>query len=282
MQAVRDVYNVLRWRLIAIRYLGKVANFLAAPSLPRQAAQGNADSDVARHGYGPGPSVPAANLERIREIYAARGAAVKPTASGHPFENLMQAEDLTADNPVVRFAFSPEVLSAAHDYFGGHFRFDSIQLLYSFPTDSLRESQMWHRDFGDSKSFHCVAYVNDVVEPADGPFVFVDKQDTRRIASSPFIRRISDDQFKRELGDGEIRSFYGRAGESVLVDPAVCYHYGSRCTNPRFAIFATFNTDRPFVPAVSLLRNNRDKLLVAAREIRPDLAEDYLQRILPT
>lgn len=282
MQAARDIYNLLRWRLIAVRYLGKVRNYLAAPAAPVAGKPAiDRDSPVARHGFGPGPSIDAGTLAEIRAIYAPRAAKVVPTEAGHPFENLFRAEDITPDNPVLRFALSPEVLDAADAYFGGRFRYDSVQVLYSFPTPGgLRESQMWHRDYGDNKSFHCVAYVNDVIEPEDGPFVFVDRHDTRRIGKSPFIRRISDERFREELGDGQLRSFYGHAGESVFVDPAVCYHYGSRCVRPRTAIFVTFNTDRPYVPAVPVLRENRERFLAAARAIRPDLGEDYLARIL--
>ncbi|WP_447728360.1 hypothetical protein [Sphingomonas koreensis] len=282
MQAARDIYNLLRWRLIALRYLGKVSSYFAAPSVPRSRGKAiDQSSPVAREGFGPGPSIDAGTLDEIRAIYAPRAEKVVPTQAGHPFENLFRGEDITPDNPVLRFALSPEVLDAADAYFGGRFRYDSVQVLYSFPTPGgLRESQMWHRDYGDNKSFHCVAYVNDVLEPEDGPFVFVDRHDTLRIGKSPFIRRISDDRFRKELGDGELRSFYGHAGESVFVDPAACYHYGSRCVRPRTAIFATFNTDRPYVPAVSTLRANRDRLLAAARAIRPDLDADYLARIL--
>lgn len=282
MQAARDIYNLVRWRLIALRYLGKVSSYFSAPSVPRSPGKAiDHSSPVAREGFGPGPSIDAATLAEIRAIYAPRAEKVVPTEAGHPFENLFRSEDITPDNPVLRFALSPAVLDAADAYFGGRFRYDSVQVLYSFPTPGgLRESQMWHRDYGDNKSFHCVAYVNDVLQPEDGPFVFVDRHDTQRIGKSAFIRRISDDRFREELGEGELRSFYGRAGESVFVDPAACYHYGSRCVNPRTAIFVTFNTDRPYVPAVSTLRNNRDRLLAAARAIRPDLDAAYLARIL--
>jgi hypothetical protein len=172
------------------------------------------------------------------------------------------------------------VLDAADAYFGGRVTLDSIQVLWSFPTDDLRESQMWHRDYGDAKSFHCITYLNDVQSDADGPFVFVDRNDTRRIRSSPIIRRIDDVTFERELGNGKVHSFFGLAGESVFVDPAVCYHYGSRCETGRLAVFVTFNTDRPFVPAQSPLRENRQRVLDAAKLIRPDLDEVYLRRLL--
>ena len=281
MQAIRDVYQLLRWRLIAVRYLWKIKRFLTVPSLPRPAARGNSDSPIARHGHAPGPRIAAAQLDEIRAIYAPRAAEVVPAERGHPFVNLIRPEDITPDNPVMRFAFSREVLDAAHDYFGEEFRFDSIQVLYSYPTEGRhRESQMWHRDYGDTKSFHCVAYVNDVLEPEDGPFVFVDRNDTKRIASAPIIRRIPDDKFRKELGDGQVRSFLGKAGESVFVDPSACYHFGSRCERARTAIFVTFNTHRPFVPAIPLMRENRQTLVETAKAIRPDLSPAFIERIL--
>jgi len=282
MQAARNIYHFVRWRLIALRYLGKVRSYFTTTAVPRARAPAIAqDSVITPDGFGPGPTIDLETIEAIRAIYAPRAAAVVPTERGHPFENLFRGEDMTPDNPVMRFALSREVLDEAHAYFGGRFRYDSVQVLYSFPTPgALRESQMWHRDYGDNKSFHCIAYVNDVLEAEDGPFGFVDRHDTRRIGKSPFIRRIGDERFQEELGEGELRSFYGRAGESVFVDPAACYHYGSRCERPRTAIFVTFNTDRPYVPAVSTMRANREKFLAAARAIRPDLDEAYLARIL--
>jgi len=280
MLALRDTYNFVRWRLIPVRQLSGVALQLKEGRRDRAPARPANDVEVATKGYRPGPTMAPEQVEAIRAIYMPRAAQVAPTERGHPFKNLMQSEDFTVDNPVMRFAFSPEVLDAADAYFGGRVTLDSIQVLWSFPTDELRESQMWHRDYGDAKSFHCITYLNDVQSDADGPFVFVDRNDTKKIKASPIIRRIDDETFKQELGDGEILSFLGKAGESVFVDPAVCYHYGSRCKTGRLAIFVTFNTDRPYVPAQSPLRECRHAALEAARLIRPDLDEAYLRRLL--
>ncbi len=281
MNALREAYRFLRWRPIPIRYAGKVKRTVASSfqskSVPRLAGA----EDLWELGWSKGPSLPAADLPAIRALYEPRAAAVVPTPGGHPFTNLFRPEDISADNPLCRFAFSREVLDAAHDYFDGHPRYNAIQMMYSWPTGGeLNESQMWHRDYGDSKSFHCIAYVNDLLTPDHGPFVFVDKRDTRRIKSLPIIRRIADDKFKRELGEGEVRSFYGSAGESIFVDPAICYHYGSRCRTPRFAVFVTFSTDRPYVSQTDFVEANRDRLLAVAREIRPDLSEAYLRAVL--
>lgn len=280
MRALKDSYNFLRWRLIPVRQFGGVALQLAEGRADRAPLRPANDPDLSAKGYRAGPTMATDQLEAIRSIYMPRAAEVVPTDRGHPFRNLFRAEDLTADNPVMQFAFSPEVLGAAEAYFGGRVTLDSIQVLWSFPTADLRESQMWHRDYGDAKSFHCITYLNDVQTDADGPFVFVDRAATRRIKAMPIIRRIDDETFRNELGDAEVMSFFGRAGESVFVDPAACYHYGSRCKTGRLAIFVTFNTDRPYVPAQSPLRENRTRVLEAAHLVRPDLNEAFLRRLL--
>lgn len=279
MQTVRNMYKMVRWRLLPVRYAGKAGSYLRPHAARRHRLR--AIDPIMTDGFAPGPSIPREQLEAIQALAAARVADVRPTKGGHPFVNLIRPEDFTADSPILQFAFSPAVLDRADDYFNGALIFDSIQLLYSWPTEGpLAESQMWHRDYGDFKSLHCVAYINDVLSDDDGPFVFIDRNDTRRIGAYPIIRRIPDHKFERELGDGTKRSFYGHAGESVLIDPAVCYHYGSRCKNGRLAIFVTFNTDRPMTQPIPAMRENRTALLAAATRIRPDLSPDYLSRLL--
>jgi hypothetical protein len=281
MSVLNNVAHFVRWRLVAVRYAGKLrglsAGALGGAAPPRTAAVQRIDAQ----GFEPGPKLSPNELERITEIYRPRMSTAAHRDGGHPFVNLYSAEDIDPDNPVFRLAFSPQILDVADDYFAGRLILDSIQVLYSWPTQgALRESQMWHKDYGDTKSFHWIAYLNDVKGLDDGPFTFVDKQDTRRIGNSPFIRRIPDETFSRELGDGQLRHFLGSAGDSVYVDPAACYHNGSRCKNPRLAIFVTFNSSNPFVAPTPLVRENRQRIFDCARPLRPDLSDPYLRRLL--
>ncbi|QUL37331.1 hypothetical protein [Erythrobacter sp. JK5] len=246
---LRDTVGFLRWRLVPVRMLGKLKSVLAGPAPTPEAAltldRGRAQA-VERDGYTMAAPVDPDAVAQIREIYLPRGEQVVPREGGHPFENIMRAEDFTADNPVFRLAFSDAILGAAEAYFGGRFLFDSMQVLHSFPTEGeLRASQFWHRDYGDSKSLHFVMYVNDVLDDEGGPFVFIDKATSRTVKRSPFIRRLTDAQIAAEIGHDRFETFYGKSGEAVLVDPAVCYHFGSRCKTPRTAVFITFNTNTP-------------------------------------
>ncbi|ODT77407.1 MAG: hypothetical protein ABS76_26845 [Pelagibacterium sp. SCN 64-44] len=263
-----------------MRYLTRLGNLGTSTLMRGRAPRTQVSAEVDAKGFYQGPTLDAATVAALNAIYRPRGEKVVPKSSGAPFVNLVEAADFTPDHPIMKLAFSPEVLDPAIDYFGGDIVLDSVQVLYSYPTENMRESQYWHRDYGDSKSFHCVVYLNDVDNIDQGPFVFVDKSDTRRIRNSAIIRRIDDTQFTKELGDGEVRYFYGKAGESVFVDPAVCYHYGSRCKQPRYAIFITFNTSMPFVKPQKLISSNADRLLDVGRALRPDLSEGILKSML--
>jgi len=281
MSVLHDVAHFMRWKLIAVRYAGKLKGLSLHPALSEAPPRTGTVERVRRDGHDTGPKLPAATVLQINQIYRPRIDSVVARPDGHPFVNLFRSEDMSPDNPVFRIAFSTDVLDVADDYFSGRLILDSIQVLYSWPTSgALRESQKWHKDYGDSKSFHWISYLNDVRGPDDGPFGFVDKADTRRIGRSAFIRRIGDEQFSHELGSGTPRQFLGAAGDSVFVDPAVCYHYGSRCRNARLALFVTFNTNRPFVRPTPLIGENREQILHAARIVRPDLSERFLRSIL--
>jgi len=281
MLNLRSIASFVRWRLIPVRYATMVRNLPRATLLKPAPSISAIAATIAETGYAQGPTLPADTLAKIKAIYEPRTLRVVPAQSGHPFVNLMNADDLTDDNPVVQLAFSREILDIATDYFGGNIAMDSIQVLYSWPTEGpLRESQKWHKDYADTKSFHCIIYLNDVLSDDDGPFGFVDRKDTKRIRKLPVIRRIDDDRFRDELGRGTIHRFYARAGNGMFVDPAACYHYGSRCRSPRLAIFITFNTQVSFTPPTQLVSNNAARLFEAGKAIRPDLSEAYLRRLL--
>lgn len=282
LTSVRDIGSFIRWRLIPVRYATMLMGLPTATTAALGSGQTKITAVINKQGYHAGPTLDDATVTVLRDIYLPRGRTAVTQDRGAPFVNLVTAEDFTIDHPLMRVAFSHEIFDAAVDYFGGRLMLDSIQVLHSFPSKGpLRESQYWHKDYGDRKSFHCVAYLNDVLTADKGPFVYVDKEDSKRIKKSAIIRRIDDEQFKRELGDGTIRAFYGKAGESVFVDPAVCYHYGSRCTSePRMAIFVTFNSATPFVRPSNLVQKNAERLAEIGAQLRPDLNPSFLRSIL--
>ena len=250
--ALRDTMGFLRWRLIPVRKLGKLKGWLSGQRAPgvrmdMVGLDGARLSEIDNWGWTVAPPLDAPTLREIAEIYEERADAVVPTDFGHPFENVFRPEDFDARNPLFRLAFSDAILGAASSYFRGEFSMASIQVLRSFPTEGdLRESQKWHRDFGDSQSLHFIMYLGEVTAPENGPFAFFNKQASKRVRRSPVIRRLTDAQIAEEIGSSECETFYGQPGDAIFVDPAVCYHCGSRCRVPRTAVFITFNTHRPY------------------------------------
>lgn len=278
---MKKILSFLRWRIVTIRYITMFANIRWLATWRSHVPSLKVSSEILSNGYERIGSIDKSELSRIVEIFKPRIDSVSVNQEGAPFINLLTSDDITTENPILKLAFSKEIFDVASDYFGGNFILDSIQVLYSWPNNGeLRESQKWHKDYGDNKSFHAVIYLNDVGTVEDGPFVFINKAESKCIKYSPFVRRIDDDMFNQELEGGEINYFYGRAGEILLVDPAVCYHYGSRGSNSRMALFLTFNTSMPFVKPQELILQNGEKLFDVARQLRPDLSESFLNRVI--
>ncbi|RAJ33472.1 hypothetical protein [Pedobacter cryoconitis] len=273
--------NYLRAHLVVLRKFKMLFNINGRSFVKPEPALLESTGVINREGFCAGPSISSSVLEEIKAIYESRIVGVIPKPTGAPFTNLILDEDITIDNPVIKLAFSKDILDPAMDYFGGKLLFESLQVLYSYPTDGkLRESQYWHKDFGDSKSFHAIMYLNDVEKLSQGPFVFVSKKDSEKMKRSVIIRRINDEIFSKELGTGKIEYFYGKAGESVFVDPAICYHYGSRCKVGRLALFFTFNTSTPYIIMPGLIQKNSAKFLEIGKKLRPDIPVKKLSDLL--
>ena len=238
-------------------------------------------TNISQNGFHLADPIDSSSLKKIIAIYKPRCAFVLREPSGHPFKNIFETKDIDKNNPVFQLAFSPKILDVATDYFRGKLILDSIQVLYSYSTNNeTRESQFWHLDYNDRKSFHAIIYLNDVLSENDGPFVFLDKQESKGIGRSFVVRRIPDNSFYKNYGNNHAINFFSKAGGFVYVDPAACYHYGSRCKNDRLAIFVTFSSWFPFVKPVNLIINNRRKILIEAKLLRPDLSNEFLKNLL--
>jgi len=277
----QSIASFLKWQLVPVRHLGRLRYLRPHHLTPNRTPQTKVSRDVESSGHSEGPCYQGDALLRLQETFVPRAPALPPEGLKAPFVNLARADDMTPDNPLIQLAFSREILDVAVDYFSGRLFLDSLQVLYSFPqTGPLKESQKWHLDYGDSRSLHCVMYLNDVLEDGAGPFVFIDKQASRKVGRGLVVRRIKDDQLAKESGQAPLQVVYGKAGSSLWVDPAACYHYGSRCAVPRTAIFVTFNSDSPFMSPVPLITQNAHAIAEAGKLVRPDLDPALFDRML--
>ena len=281
MKQIRKLASFLRWRLVPIRYLTMLRHMRWRRLIIRSPSVSSISFEIEEFGYHVTTPVDKDVIEKIRAIYSPRTASVIPNEYGHPFANLFNEDDIHPENPVLQTVFSPKILNAAADYFGNKLILDSIQVLYSYSTaGEIRESQYWHLDYGDRKSFHAITYLNDIRSGEDGPFVFVDKRATQKIGRSLIIRRIADEHFTKKLGDESVINFLGAAGSTVFVDPAACYHYGSRCKFSRLALFTTFSGWFPYAQPMPIISDNKKKFYKVAKYLRPDLNSNFLKIIL--
>jgi len=281
MSKLRKIASFLRWRLVPVRYLTMFKDLKWNYLFKSYAAKSKAVEEIHEIGFHLTSAIDTELLGKIQEIYKPRSSIIIPKPTGHPFVNIFKSEDIDANNPVFQLAFSEKVLDAAVDYFGNKLILDSIQVLYSYSTNGeIRESQHWHLDYGDRKSFHAITYLNDVREEGDGPFVFVDKEASKKIGRSLLVRRITDAKFSKEINSKEVQQFLGPAGSMVLVDPAACYHYGSRCDDSRMAVFITFSSWFPYAQPMEIVTQNREKIFSEASKVRPDLNPKLLRNML--
>lgn len=279
----KKVLGFFRWRLVPVRYLTLVFHTKLALLFRGGGPVSKVTEAISSTGFCPGPTLSADQVALTNAIYRPRASSVVPKIGGHPFENLFNESDINPQNPVMQLALSPSVLDVAVDYFQSRVILDSIQVLYSYPTSgALRESQYWHLDYGDSKSLHCVVYLNNVLSTDDGPFVCLDRSDSAVVGRSMLVRRLTDRDVLAASSRIVIRPFFGQAGASILIDPAACYHHGSRCRNARLAAFVTFSSWFPFVPPVPFVRRNVEQLKAVAKMLRPDISEEFWTTFLRT
>lgn len=275
------IASFIKWQLTPVRYLGRVRYIRPRHLAPAPAPRTELAIEITKTGYATGPVYDGERLKALQDRFLPRRPDTKPANLKAPFVNLSKSEDFSEDSPLMQMAFSREVLDVAIDYFGKRLRLDSLQVLYSFAQDGeLKESQKWHLDYGDAKSLHCVMYLNDVKTYDDGPFVFIDKEASKRVGRGLIVRRIPDEQMTKESGNAPLQTVYGDAGSSVWIDPAACYHYGSRCQNPRTAVFVTFNSETPFVAPMPLVVENAEKIAAVGKKLRPDLDPSVIDRML--
>ena len=278
---IRKIYGLIKNRLVLIRYFNKLLNLKWSKLFKESHSNLTISQKLYEKGYAKGPSLDPLSLNQIQNIYVPMVEELKPNKHGAPLINLFNLKEIHVTDPVFRFAFSKEVLDVAMDYYGGKVILDSISVFYSYPSDNdLVASQYWHLDYGDKKSLHLMSYLNNVSALKDGPFVFLDKQQSAEIGRFNTVRRFSDKKIFKVKGDEEIIPFYGTAGNSLFVDPAACYHYGSRCKVSRLAIFITFNSWFPFIQPQPEITENALKIKKVAKLVRPDLSELFLDNLL--
>lgn len=189
----------------------------------------------------------------------AKSIVMDPTKEGAGkgndfWKHLLTEDDLRTDRPFVRLALQPAVIRVASAYLGEVPHLASIKALISYPIerDELKGSQYWHQDYDDWKMIKLFIYVTDVRDERDGPFTYINAERSKKIPNTFFPGTVTDEIIKKYSSEGDICHLLGPAESAFYVDPASCYHQGSRLAPGHYRIvymasFITFAAKNPFM-----------------------------------
>lgn len=168
------------------------------------------------------------------------------------FTQITDDSDLHADSIYVRFALQPGIQKIVSAYFGHVPYLADVQVLKSHGTDrdTWEESQLWHRDYGDSKTIKLWVYLTDVEKQESGPFTYLPVAPSARVPNTFIPGRVSDEAMAATgLADQAI-AVYGPRLKCFYIDTALCYHLGSRLKQGqvRVAYIATYLSHASLYP----------------------------------
>ncbi len=280
MSRLRKMASFIRWRVVAVRYVTRLGGMNFSRLFTPPPYRTLASEELAANGHCAGPLCLGMSCASAADL-SAQNARRKADLGRLFLRQPLQRARYRCRQSGVSLCDVAAVLTSRWTTSTDN-RLSTASRCSIHGQQRVRplESQLWHKDYGDSKSLHCVGYLNDVSE-CRGRSLRVRGQGGypphRAFDLRPPHRRFAIHEGTRS---GRVREFLGKAGESIWVDPAVCYHFGSRCRNARLAVFVTFNSRFPFARPTALVRQNAPTLFEAARQVRPDLTAASLRALL--
>lgn len=157
---------------------------------------------------------------------------------------------LPADSVFVRFATQPKVIQMLTRALGTVPQLSDVLLTLSEESnEQLVYSQLWHRDFDDTRTLKVFVYLTDVPTTDFGPFTFIPGPESDRIGR--FMKSHMPDEvvFNSTTRDS-VREMKSPRATAFVVETSRCLHMGSRMTpgHHRLLYTATFVTvPRPYV-----------------------------------
>jgi hypothetical protein len=135
---------------------------------------------------------------------------------------------LPTDNPFVRFALQPSVIGVLARALGEVPKLDYVLLTLSRASNKpLAYSQLWHRDYDDTRTIKLFVYLTEVAEPGDGPFTFIPGKISDRFGFSLRSHR-PDDAILKHVPPESVQAVVAPRLSAFLVETSRCLHMGSR------------------------------------------------------
>ncbi len=247
----------LRKAYVALRHPGSTLR--RARIGTRLAADLSADSRsrvAALHATGYATAGPEIDAGLLAELDRAADAKLQAGGQGKSlrsfFTQITDDSDLHADSIYVRFALQPGIQKIVSAYFGHVPYLADVQVLKSHGTDhdTWEESQLWHRDYGDSKTIKLWVYLTAVEQQENGPFTYLPVAPSAQVPNTFIPGRVSDEAMSASGLADQAVAVYGPRLKSFYIDTALCYHLGSRLQpgQIRVAYIATFLSHASLYP----------------------------------
>jgi hypothetical protein len=147
---------------------------------------------------------------------------------------------LTATHPLVAFTIQDTILKIVAKYLGeaGFLRY--VLLTHSLPMEGRpQSSQLWHLDRDDRRMLKVFVYCTDVESEADGPFTFIDAQESEKVQNSFFMRHLDDDEVFGPVDPKRVTKLVRPKYSVFILDTSRCYHMGSRVGSGHHRILFT-------------------------------------------
>jgi len=167
------------------------------------------------------------------------------TSSKHFFFKILDDYQRTSNDPFVRFALQSNILTVASHYIGQTPFLSNVEVILSHAgqNQTPSKSQLWHKDYNDTRLFKFFIYLSDVLGEEDGPFTFFPRVQSRKMKLKLLPVHKSDALIEKATSDDAIK-VYGPKYTAFLIDTYNCYHQGSRVApgKTRIIYVATFLT----------------------------------------
>lgn len=164
----------------------------------------------------------------------------------------IQGGGLDVDSVFVRFALQEPILRLVTGYFGEVPLLSYVLLSLSrHAGEDWKVSQLWHRDYDDTKVLKIFTYLSDVPDESYGPFTFLPRAASRRVRYVGWRSHLRDEVVFRWVDPQEQQQMIGAARSTFIVDTRACYHMGSRvgAGRTRLMYTAAFISAPPIYPA---------------------------------
>ena len=183
--------------------------------------------------------------EILKNKYTDNNETVKSLGKDF-FKEMLTIDDFINFPIYLDIALDEKVLNSVLTTMGLIPHLESIDILYSLPTgELLQASQLWHKDVNDERIVKLFIYLEDCSKE-NGPFTFIPAKFSQNI-SSRLGHYVTDKKIVESISKSEWRMVEGVAGTAFLIDTGRCYHFGSRCLEPRVALVITYSSGLKFM-----------------------------------